>query len=85
MARTEKVTVPCSHSEVKQRVAFTQQGSVRATDDESVKLSYDLDLAQCDYGTTSISNLQWSLEPHSSTPLRARTRMFSWNPREANT
>ena len=36
---------------------------------------------------TSISSRQWSLGPHSSmsTPFRARVRMASWNPREANT
>lgn len=32
---------------------------------------------------TSISRRQWSLGPHSSTPLRGRTVTFSWSPREA--
>lgn len=37
------------------------------------------------YFPTSISNRQWSLGPHSSTPFRARVSMASWNPREAKT
>ena len=32
---------------------------------------------------TSISSRQWSLAPHSSTPLSARTLTPSWKPREA--
>ena len=31
----------------------------------------------------SISSRQWSLGPHSSTLLRARTLTLSWKPREA--
>ena len=34
---------------------------------------------------TSMSRRQWSLAPHSSTELRARTEMPSWKPREAKT
>ena len=34
---------------------------------------------------TSISNRQWSLGPHSSTSLSARTRTSRWKPRDANT
>ena len=35
--------------------------------------------------STSISSLQWSLAPHSSTEFIARTAMPSWKPREAKT
>ena len=37
------------------------------------------------YPSTSINIRQWSLGPHSATPLRARARTPRWNPRDANT
>ena len=41
------------------------------------------DTAACQVPPISISNRQWSLGPHSSTPLRARTVTSSWSPRDA--